>query len=131
MFVPHNTEKIRLTYTSRHNFKRENQIILQMITDGKKWHYLTVKSLSALPTEITSNHQEYFNCLNCFHSYSTNEKLKKTWKSLQWSWLLLYKNVWWRQRNIKIQPRRKVHESLIYYLCWLRMFTWNNALVPK
>ena len=48
LFVPHNTTKIRLPYKSKHNFKRENQVILLMITDGKKWHYLTVKSLSAL-----------------------------------------------------------------------------------
>ena len=43
--VPHKTEKIRLAYKSEHNFKRENQVILLMITDGKKWYYLTVKSL--------------------------------------------------------------------------------------
>ena len=48
-----------------------------MITDGKKWHYLAVKSLSALLRGITSNHNGDFYCLNCFHSYSTKEKLKK------------------------------------------------------
>ena len=48
-----------------------------MITDGKKWHYLAVKSLSALLRGITSNHDGDFYCLNCFHSYSTKEKLKK------------------------------------------------------
>ena len=42
LFVPYNTEKIRLAYKSKHNFKRENQVILLMITDGKIWHYLTV-----------------------------------------------------------------------------------------
>ena len=26
------------------NLTRENQIILLMITDGKKWHYLTVRT---------------------------------------------------------------------------------------
>ena len=45
LFVPYNTEKIRLAYKSKYNFKRENQVILLMITDGKKWHYLAVKSL--------------------------------------------------------------------------------------
>ena len=35
LFVPYNTEKIRLAYKSKHNFKRENQVILLMITDGK------------------------------------------------------------------------------------------------
>ena len=58
LFVPHNTEKIRLAYKSKHNFKRENQVILLMITDGKKWHYLAVKSLSALLRGITSNYKE-------------------------------------------------------------------------
>ena len=48
-----------------------------MITDGKKWHYLAVKSLSALLRRIASNHKEDFYCLNCFHSYSTKNKLKK------------------------------------------------------
>ena len=77
LFVPHNTEKIRLAYKSKHNFKRENQVILLMITDGKKWHCLAVKSLSALLRGITSNHNGDFYCLNCFHSYSTKNKLKK------------------------------------------------------
>ena len=77
LFVPHNTEKIRLAYKSKHNFKRENQVILLMITDGKKWHYLAVKSFSALLRGITSNHKGVFYCLNCFHSYSTKETLKK------------------------------------------------------
>ena len=48
-----------------------------MITDGKKLHYLTVKSLSALLTGITSNRKGDFYSLNCFHSYRTKEKLKK------------------------------------------------------
>ena len=56
--MPYNTEKIRLAYKSKHNFKRENQVILLMITDGKKWHYLAVKSLPALLRRITLNHDE-------------------------------------------------------------------------
>ena len=36
-----------------------------------------MKRLSALLRGITSNHKEDFYCLNCFHSYSTKEKLKK------------------------------------------------------
>ena len=77
LFVSHNTKKIGLSYKSKHNFKCENQVILLMITDGEKWHYLAVKSLSALLRGITSNHNGDFYCLNCFHSYSTKEKLKK------------------------------------------------------
>ena len=34
LFAPYNTEEIRLAYISKHNFKRENQVILLMITDG-------------------------------------------------------------------------------------------------
>ena len=48
-----------------------------MITDGKKWHYLVVKSLPALLRGIKSNHNGDFHCLNCFHSYLTDNKLKK------------------------------------------------------
>ena len=44
----YNSEKIRLAYKTIHNFKGENQVILLMIIDGKRLHYFTVKSLSAL-----------------------------------------------------------------------------------
>ena len=71
LFVPHSTEEIRLAYKSKHNFKRENHVTLLMINDGKKWHYLAVKSVPVLLRGITSNHNGDFYCLNCFHSYST------------------------------------------------------------
>ena len=48
-----------------------------MITDGKKWHYLAVKSFSRLLRGITSNHDGDFYCLHCFHSYRTENKLEK------------------------------------------------------
>ena len=48
LYIPYNTEKIRLAYKLEHNFKRENQLILLMITDGKKWHYLAAKTFSVL-----------------------------------------------------------------------------------
>ena len=54
------SEKIRLAYKSRYNFKHENQVILLMTIDGKKWHYLAVKGLSALLRGITSNHNGTF-----------------------------------------------------------------------
>ena len=47
-----------------------------MITDGEKWHYLAVKSLSALLNGITSNHNGDFYCLNCFHAYTTKNELE-------------------------------------------------------
>ena len=36
LFVPYNTETIRLAYKSKYNTNLENQVILLMITDGKK-----------------------------------------------------------------------------------------------
>ena len=77
LLVPYNTEKTRLAYKLKHNFKRKNQVVLLMITDGEKWRYLAVKKLSALLREVTSNHKGDFYCLNCFHSYSTEKKLEK------------------------------------------------------
>ena len=47
-----------------------------MISDGQKWHYLAVKNLSGLLRGITSNHKEGLYCLNCFHSYRTENKLE-------------------------------------------------------
>ena len=75
--MPHNTEKIRHAYKSKYDLTRENQVIVLMITDGEKWHYLAVKSLSALFREITGNSHGDFYCLNCFNSYTTENKLKK------------------------------------------------------
>ena len=77
LYVPYNTEKIRHPYKSKYNLNRENQVILLMITDGEKWHYLAVKSLSALYRGVTGNNNGDFYCLNCFCSYRTENKLKK------------------------------------------------------
>ena len=48
-----------------------------MIADGKKWHYLAVKSLSPLLRGIISNNNGDFQCLNWFHSYITKDKLER------------------------------------------------------
>ena len=50
LYVPYNTKQIRPAYISKDNHKCDNQVILLMITDdkNKNWHYLTVKSISAL-----------------------------------------------------------------------------------
>ena len=46
-----------------------------MITDCEKWHYHAVKRLSALYREIAGNNHGDFHCLNCFQSYTTEDKL--------------------------------------------------------
>ena len=48
-----------------------------MITDnGERWHYLVVRSLSALLRGISSSNNGDCYCLNCFHSYRTHNNLK-------------------------------------------------------
>ena len=76
LYVPHNTKKIHIAYKSNHNLTREKQVILLMISNTEKWHYLTVKNLSGLLRGITSNHAGDFYCLNCFCAYSTKNKLE-------------------------------------------------------
>ena len=48
-----------------------------MITNSKRSQYLAVTNLSALLKGISSNHEEYFYCLNCFNSYTSKNKLKE------------------------------------------------------
>ena len=73
----HNTRKVHLAYKSKHNLTREKHVILLMITDGKKWHDTAVKRLSGLFREVTGNNNGDFYCLNCFHAYTTENKLEK------------------------------------------------------
>ena len=75
--MPYNTEKIRHAYKSKYNLTGENQVILSMITVGEKWRYLAVKSLSALFIGITGGNNGDFYCLNCFQSYTKENKFKK------------------------------------------------------
>ena len=90
--VPHNKKTIELQYKSKYNRTRLNQVVLLMITyDYVKWHYLALKSIlttdgymrptqsiSRLFNKITSSNTAHdYYCLNCFQSYSTDNKLKK------------------------------------------------------
>ena len=56
---------------------RKNQVILLMIIDNEKWHYLAVKKLSLLFCKITSEHDGEFCCLNFLRLFSTENKLKE------------------------------------------------------
>ena len=76
LYLPHNTRKIQVAYKSEQNVTCDKQVILLMITDGEKWHYLTVKNLPGLLRRITSTHKEDFYCLNCFRSYRTRNKFE-------------------------------------------------------
>ena len=41
-------KKIEITYKSKYNLIRDNQIILLMISNCENWHYLAIRSLSGL-----------------------------------------------------------------------------------
>ena len=97
--VSNNTEEINCAYKSKYINERKNQVILLMITYGKrcdgveKRYYIAlksepvlyngklcnrpVKSLSRLLKGKSSNHKGDFYCLNCFNSYSTENRLKE------------------------------------------------------
>ena len=87
--IPHNTKTINLAYKSKYNRKHENQVVLLMITNGEKWHYIALKSvrtddgfnhpirsLSILFREIPTNNDEDPYCLGCLHSFRTKMRLK-------------------------------------------------------
>ena len=72
------TKYIRHAYTSKHNKKRDTQVNLLMIeNDEGNWHYLAITTISGLLRGITLRNNGNFYCLNCFHSYSTENKLRK------------------------------------------------------
>ena len=74
LYMPYNTKKINIAYKSKNNLTREKQVILLMIINNQNWHYLVLKNLPGLLRGITSTHKEDFYCLNCFHSYRTENK---------------------------------------------------------
>ena len=61
---------------SKHNSNPVKQVILLIIPNGKGWHYLAVKKLSALLRGITSKNNGDFYCLNCIHFFRTKTKLE-------------------------------------------------------
>ena len=60
LYVPYNTKKINIAYKSKNKLTPEKQIILLMISDGRKWHYLVVKDLSRLLRGKTSTIKKIF-----------------------------------------------------------------------
>ena len=90
LFVSHEEKTANLACKSKYNRERKNQVFLLTITNGEKLHYtaLTIeptedgfnrptKSLSKLFRGITSNHIGDFYCLNCLHSFRTDEAFEK------------------------------------------------------
>ena len=76
-------KKIYLAYVSKHNSNGEKQVTLLLIangegcktkSEGRWWHYLAVKKISALLRGITSKNNDDFYFLNCLHSFRTKER---------------------------------------------------------
>ena len=63
-------------YVSKHGSTWKNKVILLMVIDNKKWLYLAVTNLSTIFRIIILNHVAGFYCLNCLHSFRTENKLK-------------------------------------------------------
>ena len=77
VYVEEITKKISDVYKSKYNNKHKKQVILLMIGDGIKYHYLAVTNLSGLLQGNSANNRGDFYCLNCFNSYTTENKLKE------------------------------------------------------
>ena len=45
LYIPHNKKEIGVIYRSKYNRKHENQVVLLMITNGEKNHYLALTSV--------------------------------------------------------------------------------------
>ena len=56
---------------------REEQVILLITSNGEKLHHTAVTRLSGLLRGVTSNHNDDFYCLNCFHAFRTKNKLEE------------------------------------------------------
>ena len=104
MYVPEGEKSIRHAYKSKCNLTCENQVILLMISDGEKWHYLTVRNLSALLKRITSKHKGDSYCLNWFHSFASKKSLEKHMKVCE-------------DKDYCYIEMPKEGESTIYYSC--------------
>ena len=50
-------------------FRRENEVILSMITDGEKWHYFAVKNHHVLLRGKTSKLNDDSYCMDCLYLF--------------------------------------------------------------
>ena len=88
-----------------------------MFSDGEKLHYLAVKKLSTLPKRITSKHDGDIYFLNCFQSYTTENKLKKHKKVCEnhdYCYVEMPEN---DHKILKYNHGEKSIKILFFYLC--------------
>ena len=90
IFYLYHTIQKKILHTNQNITKNVNQVVLLMITNGEKWHYISLKrvrtddgfnrptkSLSRLFREITANNNGGFYRLNCLHSFWTDNAIKR------------------------------------------------------
>ena len=96
LFVSHQEKTIKNACKSKYNHKRQNQLVLLMITNSEqsnkadKWHYIALKSvrtddgfnrpirsLCRLFRGVTSENHGDFYSLNCLHSLRIDNALKR------------------------------------------------------
>ena len=79
-------ERIYPAFVSKNDSNYENQVILLMIlnaekrepkSEGRLWHYLAVKNLSALLRGTTLKNNGDFYCMNCFDSFRIKTSLNQ------------------------------------------------------
>ena len=70
--MPYNTEEIRLK--SKHNFKRENQVILLLIADGKK----SLKAPAIMYANLDCLLEKMHSCQNNSEKTYTEKIIKHT-----------------------------------------------------
>ena len=82
MFCMLKKKKTYPAYVSKHKSNCEKQVISLMIPNGERWHYLAVKKISALLGKIKSKDHGHFYCLNCLHSFATENKCESHKKGM-------------------------------------------------
>ena len=96
-YVSHKEIDITPCCISKFNKTREHQANLLMITEGKDiLHYIAVKSIPAFIRGVWSTHNGDYYCLNYFHSYTTEEKLKAH-QELCINNNFAFKNAYWKK----------------------------------
>ena len=63
-------------YISKTNSNCEKQIILLIIPNKEGWNYFAVKQLPTFLRGITAKHHGDFYCLNCLHSFRTENEIQ-------------------------------------------------------
>ena len=71
--------KISRVYKSEFNKTRKKQVILLLLSDDQKQHYVAVKNLNSLLKD-KNKCSEHF-CINCFKKFRTKSRLEKHYQA--------------------------------------------------